>query len=88
MYLREDRRRMGYGGRLLDWALNWMREEGFTFCRLWTDIHFTGAHGFYTKHGFTQTGRQRTMYDCDDPYCEFEFTMELQRIVNALRTEQ
>lgn len=77
LYLREEARGKGHGKRLVEWALQWAKEQGFTSFRLWTDVLFTRAHAFYEGMGFTQTGVVRTMHDCDEPYREYEFTFTL-----------
>jgi len=53
MFVRSDYRGTGVAKLLLDNALGWARDRGFSEIYLGTNSTFHAAHRFYEKHGFT-----------------------------------
>jgi GNAT superfamily N-acetyltransferase len=51
-----DHRGQGYGGRLLEHALEYARSKNFLRITLLTDRMENRARGFYERHGFRQSG--------------------------------
>ena len=74
LYLAPEYRGCGQGGKLMSWALNWGRANGFHQVHFWSDTLFTRAHAFFTACGFEKTGEVRTKHDSHDPYQEFGFS--------------
>lgn len=66
-----------YGRDLMEWALGWVVERGFTRAWLWSDVRFERAHRFYEKVGFTRGSETRMMFDGAMPYEEYFFSLDL-----------
>lgn len=77
LYLSQSRRGGGCGKLLMQWAVDWARDQGFKRIEFWSDTRFTRAHGFFKSFGFVDTGDIRHMDDSFDPYSEFFFFMNL-----------
>jgi putative acetyltransferase len=63
LYLQKDYRGRRLGQRLLDTALAWSRERGFTRMIAWSDVKLPHAHVLYRANGFVQRGERIV----DDP---------------------
>tara|TARA_B100000676_G_scaffold260913_1_gene270929 strand:- start:352 stop:837 length:486 start_codon:yes stop_codon:yes gene_type:complete len=77
LYLTHSRRGGGYGKLLMQWAVDWARDQGFKRIEFWSDTRFTHAHGFFKSFGFNETGNIRHMEDSFEPYSEYFFFMKL-----------
>ncbi len=55
MVVSKDVRGQGVGSQLLDYAIDYAREQGFKRITLLTDEVNKEAHRFYAKHGFTRS---------------------------------
>jgi GNAT superfamily N-acetyltransferase len=55
LYVRQDARRQGLGGRLVDWVIDEARRHGGTRLILFSDIAFEDAHRLYRSKGFRCT---------------------------------
>lgn len=58
LYLLPERMRHGTGSRLLQEALQLLREDGFPRCYLWSIRGNVIADRFYRKHGFSMTNEE------------------------------
>jgi len=56
LVIHSDHRGQGYGGRLLEHALEYARSKNFLRITLLTDRMENRARGFYERHGFRQSG--------------------------------
>jgi len=75
LYVRQDARRQGLGGRLVDWVIDEARRHGGTRLILFSDIAFEDAHRLYRSKGFRCT---RFRYAADAwASREWGFEMEL-----------
>lgn len=77
LYLRAELRGSGAGDRLMHWAVDRARENGFARIAFWSDVRFTRAHRFFARHGFVCTGEEKTTHDFDPPFTEKRFVREL-----------
>ena len=77
LYLDKTLRGAGHGKHLMDWAVDWSRDQGYRRIEFWSDTRFTPAHAFFKRYGFTKTGEVRDMHDGALPYSEFFFEMDL-----------
>ena len=77
LYLDKSLRGTGLGIELMDWAVDWSREQGFRRVEFWSDTRFEHAHQFFERYGFTKTGEVREMDDGALPYSEYFFFMNL-----------
>lgn len=73
LYLAAHLRGSGWGERLMDWAFERAREQGFERVEFWSDTRFSRAHRFFQRLGFQPDGRTREMDDGLVPYSEFFF---------------
>ncbi len=70
--------RGGSGGQqLMQVAIDWARESGFTRIEFWSDTRFERAHRFFRKFGFQKSGQVRAMHDSHAPYQEYFFWLDL-----------
>ncbi len=76
LYVNRAMRGMGIGKKLMQWAIDWSREQGFSEVVFWSDTRFTHAHEFFRRFGFVQ-GEMRDMCDGAAPYSEYRFTLKL-----------
>ncbi len=76
LYLRQDLRGSKWGADLMNWAINWAKENGFTKIEFWSDTRFHRAHRFFAKFGFIKGERQH-MTDGAMPYSEYRFHLNL-----------
>ncbi len=67
-----------WGKQLMDWAVDWARQQGFQRVEFWSDTRFTRAHRFFHRYGFRSDGRVRHLQDGWQPYSEFYFSFDLQ----------
>lgn len=58
LYMLQSQRGKGYGGLLLDEAIDWAREAGFESMIAWSDTRFEDAHRAYLSRGFEQFGQR------------------------------
>lgn len=77
LYLKQTLRGSGAGKHLMDWAVNWARDQGYRNVEFWSDTRFHRAHAFFKKYGFNCPGEIRNMEDGAMPYSEYFFQMEL-----------
>lgn len=56
LVVRPEHRGFGYGSMLVQHALQYAREKGFLRITLLTDSGESRARGFYSKHGFVESG--------------------------------
>ncbi len=77
LYLEASLRGGEWGTRLMHWALDWGRVNGFNRCELWSDTRFVRAHSFFRRFGFERDGRSRDMSDGSMPYSEYFFFLIL-----------
>jgi len=76
MYVARNMRRRGIASRLLDCVLAAAARRRASGVLLWSDTRFEAAHKFYSRHGFTQTGRTRELNDPSNT-TEYEFRLRL-----------
>ena len=62
VYLDASLRGQGLGRALVEHAVSWAMERGYTQVRLWSDVKFERSHVLYERLGFARTG----IRDCDD----------------------
>lgn len=55
LYVLEEARRQGLGGKLVDWVIDEARRHGGRKLILFSDIAFEDAHRLYTRKGFRCT---------------------------------
>ena len=72
VYLDPSLRGQGWGRTLVEHAMTWAAERGFTQVRLWSDVKFERSHVMYQRLGFVRTG----IRDCDDADRSQEFRFE------------
>ena len=77
LYLSPTCRGTGLGSQLMQWALDWARENGFKRVEFWSDKRFHRAHSFFTRFQFRTTGEERKMNDSWAPYEEYFFYKDL-----------
>ena len=65
LYLAQNVRRCGFGGLLLDHAINWARQQHFQWMTLQTSSKLTNAAALYKRRGFRYTTGQSRGKDCD-----------------------
>ena len=70
LYLARDYRGTEWGQRLMQVTIDWAREQGMQRIEFWSDTHYSRAHRFLEKFGFTLTDRIREMHDGLQPYQE------------------
>ena len=76
LYIRKELRGLGYGLRLMGWAVDWAKRAGYRSVEFWSDVRFERAHRFFQTFGFTK-GEIRDMTDGAMPYSEYHFSMDL-----------
>lgn len=76
MWVAPEYRRTGLGRCLIDAAKSWALSRTFRELRLFVTCVNKGAIGFYTRNGFTKTGRTQT-YPNDPSIIEYEMTIAL-----------
>ena len=77
LYLQKYLRGGSSGNNLLQWTIDWAKQEKFQKIEFWSDTRFARAHQFFNRFGFKKNGQIRKMTDSFDPYKEFYFSMEL-----------
>ena len=77
LYLEQALRGSEWGGRLMEWTLEWATAHGARRVELWSDTRFERAHAFFRRYGFRQDGRTRDMNDGVEPYEERFFFKDL-----------
>ncbi len=77
LYLSRNCRGKDYGSQLMQWALDWARENGFARVEFWSDKRFHRAHRFFARFHFKTTGEERVMNDSWAPYEEKFFYQNL-----------
>ena len=75
LYVLQGDRKAGIGRRLLDRAIEWVRETGTRAIFLWSDTRFERAHLVYKAAGFVRGG-QRQLEDINQSL-EFYFKKSL-----------
>ena len=55
LVIRQDHRDQGYGGKLVEYAVNYAKEKGFLRLTLLTDKPNYRAKQFYLNHGFVES---------------------------------
>lgn len=75
LYVDSSLRRQGWGRRLTDLAIDYVRQRGASKMILWSDTRFTDAHRLYRSMGFQEIGR-RELHDSNNSV-EFGFEMPL-----------
>lgn len=63
--------RLGIGSRLLDAAEEQLKELGFSFAEITTDVHNEDARRLYESRGYIQTGTRFDEWDYTTPEGEF-----------------
>lgn len=76
LYLPPEMRGTGAGKLLMDWAVEWGRENGFTRVEFWSDTRFERAHKFFERYGFVRGGI-RHVEEGKLSFSEHFFAMEL-----------
>ena len=77
LYLAPDLRGTGAGTQLMQWAIDWASEAGFTRVEFWSDVRFKRAHRFFQRFDFQTDFETREMNDGCAPYQEYLFWREL-----------
>jgi GNAT superfamily N-acetyltransferase len=74
LYVHPTLRRMGWGRRLVELAMDWARRAGRRQFILWSDTRFVQAHALYRRLGFREFGvrelhdsnhSRETAFECD-----------------------
>ncbi len=76
LYVRSALRGERIGKQLMQWAIDWSRENRFREVVFWSDTRFTHAHEFFRRFGF-ERGETRDMDDGALPYSEYRFALKL-----------
>jgi putative acetyltransferase len=76
LYLKQEHRGQRHGKVLMQWAIDWCRENNYRQIEFWSDTRFTHAHKFFASFGF-QKGTTRDMDDGAVPYSEYFFQLTL-----------
>lgn len=77
LYLHPDYRGTSAGTELMQWNIDWVRQNGFQKVEFWSDTRFHRAHRFFEKMGFQKSGEKREMHDSHETYWEYYFSMPL-----------
>lgn len=75
LYLDADFRGGESGPHLMQWAIDYVINQGGVGVRFWSDTRFQRAHRFFRRFGFEATGQTRTLDDGWTPYSEYEFRL-------------
>jgi ribosomal protein S18 acetylase RimI-like enzyme len=75
LYVDTSLRRQGWGHRLTNLAIDYVRQMGGTKMILWSDTRFTNAHRLYRSMGFQEMGI-RELHDSNNSV-ELSFEMSL-----------
>ena len=76
LYLLARMRGTGAGKILMNWAIDWSREQGFTRVEFWSDTRFARAHRFFERYGFAR-GEIRDIKEGRLTFSEFNYGMDL-----------
>src|SRR5262245_25990708 len=63
LYLEAALRGGPWGGRLMEWAIDWARAHRMHRIEFCSDTRFTRAHAFFMRFGFQRDGRIQSMND-------------------------
>lgn len=73
LYVSREHRGSGAGERLMQWAIDWAKQQGLQRVEFWSDTRFERAHQFFSRLGFKKDGRVRDLDDGHEPYQEYFF---------------
>ncbi len=76
LYLCHTLRGARFGDLLMQWAIDWARENRYKRVEFWSDRRFSRGHRFFAKFQFQSTGEERQMNDSWEPYQELFFYRE------------
>ena len=76
LYLDAHLRGRGLGRTLVETALAWARQQGFTRMLLWSDTRFTASHRLYDRMGFARLG-ERTLPNDPNDSREYRFERDV-----------
>ena len=77
LYLHASLRGSGLGFALMQWAVNWAKNQRYKRIEFWSDTRFQRAHQFFRNQGFETEKTIRHLNDGIQPYSEFFFWMDL-----------
>ena len=77
LYLDPALRGRGLGDELMQWAVDWAKDNGYKKVEFWSDTRFHRAHSFFRRFGFQSNGETREMTDSFEPYQEYFFWLDL-----------
>ena len=76
LYLRARLRGTGTGQFLMDWAVQWSRDNGYRRVEFWSDTRFSRAHRFFERYGF-EKGGLRHVEEGKLKFSEYFFALSL-----------
>ena len=76
LYLRAHLRGTGAGQFLMDWAVQWSRDNGYRRVEFWSDTRFSRAHRFFERYGF-EKGGLRHVEEGKLKFSEYFFALSL-----------
>ena len=76
LYLDATLRGTLWGSQLMQWTLDWARDQQMQRIEFWSDTRFSRAHRFFARTGFQSDGRIRTVEDGWMPYQEYFYFMD------------
>ncbi len=75
LYLPARVRGSGAGKFLMDWAVQWSRDNGYRRVEFWSDTRFARAHRFFERYGFVRAGI-RDVEEGKLSFSEYHFSMD------------
>ncbi len=76
LYLLAHLRGTGAGQFLMEWALQWSRDNGYRRVEFWSDTRFSRAHRFFERYGF-EKGGIRHLEEGKLKFSEYFFALSL-----------
>jgi len=76
LYLPARIRGRGAGKFLMDWAVQWSRDNGYRRVEFWSDTRFSRAHQFFERYGF-ERGGIRHVEEGNLKFSEYFFALSL-----------